>query len=222
MQAFDAVEPVGPRDWGDAPVWIIGGGPSANAFPLDALRDRRTLAINDSAIKLPFTATALWTLDHNWMSKRADFVRGFSGERWHGVWEAQNYAEPSPGVHYVRLMRGPRAVGLSTNPAVIHAHGNSGMSGINLATLRGAKVIYLVGFDMTDRHGTHWHGGYEWRPVGNHKHYVGWVEACPQIKWSADQMGVKIFNLNPDSKIRAFPFLTFDEAFHADAAPALA
>lgn len=220
MRPYLAAGPVAPQDWSDRPVWIIGGGPSAKGQPLELLAERRTLAINDSAVRLPFTATALWSIDHNWIAHRSrdGFLAGFKGERWLGLHaDYDSYPEAIEGVRYVKLRRGLKARGLSRDPEWCHSHGNSGESGINFATLRGARDIFLVGFDMTDARGSHWHGQYAWRPIGNHKHYRGWVEYMDQIAADAASAGIRLFNLSPFSAIKCLPSLTFQEALESDA-----
>lgn len=209
---IEVLEPVGPPWWDDRPVYIIGGGPSAKDLDLERLRGRaRVLAINDCALALPW-ADAVASLDRLWMVRRRAFLAAFGGERWLGVHRGVDaYEAPIPGCRYVELRS--RIGSWSTDPAWVCHGGNSGFFGTNLAGLKRAGRIRLVGFDMD---GGHWHGGYPWNPGGDQRYYSGWaarfLEAAPAIA----RAGTSVWNCNPDSKIDAFPRCSFQEAIRAD------
>lgn len=210
----NALGAIGAPWWTGRPVWIIGGGASARGLPLDDLKDSggTVVAINDSALALPW-AHALVSVDRHWMGRRQNFLRSFAGEVILGVTgvEADDYPADMPGT-LVRVSQ--RGEPLSMAPTLIKSAGHSGHAGINVALLKRAHLIFLVGFDMklADDGADHWHGGYAWSGAMNHGHYPRRAKEMDKLAVAMQKIGARAFNLNPESAITAFPFLTFGEA----------
>ena len=205
-----ALEVIEPHDWGDRPVWIIGGGPSVSKCNLEHLRGRTVLAVKDSARMLPW-ATCLWGIDPQWQRNRVELLTTFRGERWIGSW-IDCELEALPGVRYVCLRNGRKVFGLSVDPSYVVAGGNSGYSALNFATLRGAKKIALVGFDMREEaNATHWFETYPWRSSGAAKNLVRWAPNFDEIGRDAKRLGIEIVNTSPISLIKAFPYVSFED-----------
>lgn len=95
-----------------------------------------------------------------------------------------------PGVQY--LQRDYHNV-LSEDPSKLSViGGNSGWAAINLAVLKRARLIHLVGFDMVATNGEEAFKFGQWIP-----HFRG-------LRKELDRLGVRVINHNPNSAIDAF------------------
>lgn len=106
------------------------------------------------------------------------------------------------GVQYLRRLRGD---GFSDNPDAVVAP-NSGYGALNLAYLRGAELVVLLGFDLTPgRCQT------SSRPE-QVREYPVWAKAFDSTLPQLQQRGVRVLNASPDSAITAYPRVSIDEA----------
>ena len=189
--------------WRGRSVFVIGGGPSLAGFEFDRLRDRGiVLAVNDAIKAVPF-ADAVVSIDTVWWTHRKQFLRSFGGEK---IAIVPPSHKTEPGV--TRYARDNRAM-ISRDPGVVCTGENSGFAAIGLAFMRRARVIHLLGFDMTAP--GHFHSGYEWRCRYGAKDYPRWAGMFGVLQDEAVARGSRIVNLNPASAIRCFPFATIDE-----------
>lgn len=173
-------------------------GPSARALDLATLRGEQLLLVNDAALRhssfaacahaTPTPAAALFSLDNQWVRRRRHFLESWAGEK-HVALPLESWPECA-GIAGVNYLGWSHADGLSDEPDVICTGGNSGYGAINLAYLKGAREIYLLGYDMDAR---------------EDEKYIYWAPRfrtmLPQLK----ARGVRVVNLNPDSHIDAFP-----------------
>jgi hypothetical protein len=91
--------------------------------------------------------------------------------------------------------------------------GNSGFQAINLAVQFGCAKIVLVGFDMHDRDGLHWHGEHDGglnNPTG--KSLARWRAALDAQAETLRRLGVTVLNASQGSALTAFPKVPLDEA----------
>lgn len=146
------------NDW-NCPVVVAATGPSLT--PAVAARVRRArwpeekcrvIAVNDAYRLLPY-ADILYACDAGWWRIHIEDVRAsFHGEKWtthEGNKPDQvNYKGDFPADWGVRFVRGRDGQGFSADPRVLHYGSNSGFQAINLALLKGATRVILVGFDM--------------------------------------------------------------------------
>lgn len=211
---------VGPKDWGDAPVFIVGGGPSLIPYrsKLTEIQNRgHVLAINDS-FKHCYPEV-IFSIDHTWLSKRLGEIPGMLAPVFVAV-EDNLVRKECPNLTYLlrRYRSGSNDVSfLSENPAEITNGMNSGFGALNFAYLRGAKIIYLLGFDFKDAPDgqTHFHGSYEWHNKTNSNLlYPRWAkvfeDTIPQLKSS----GAHVFNGSADSLLTAFPHKSYEDIFN--------
>lgn len=185
--------------------FLVGGGPSLAHFDFELLRGQTLIAVNDAALRLPW-ATALISADRTWIAHREKEVLAFQGERYLVVSEGK--PRPLSGVIYLRQTTDR---GLSSNPGTIHVRGNSGYAALNLAFLKGARQIILLGYDFSQGH-QHWFPKYPWQPSrANETYYQRWaaefVNTLPQLR----QVGVDVINANPASRIEVFPKVSLSE-----------
>jgi hypothetical protein len=94
-----------------------------------------------------------------------------------------------PGAVYLRRSH---EAGLSNDPGALCTGGNSGYAAINLAYLKGAETIHLVGYDMD--------------PKMDDK-YRQWIPRFRTMLPQLRRKDVTVLNHNKNSFIDAFPFV---------------
>ena len=95
----------------------------------------------------------------------------------------------------------------STDPNLIHYGDNSGFQALNLAILFGARVIVLVGFNMS--------GQNMFRPGDSRNQYAGFVKSFEKAAETIPA-GVRIINATPGSALHCFEKMELDEALLLD------
>lgn len=190
--------------WDDGAAYIIGGGPSLRGFDFSRLSGRRILAVNESFVHLSASlrqTDAVFSLDNNWARHRHAEMSCFGGEKYLAVQEEYwPYVDQS-----ATMLRRVRRPGLSEDNGTIHIGGTSGYGALNLAYLKRARTIFLLGFDMA---GGHWHPEPGW---GGAIMLEPWVSA---FDVAADQLkanGVHVVNCSPRSAIAAFEKISLEE-----------
>lgn len=193
-------------DWQGKTVFLIGGGPSLRGFDFTKLQALRSgsiiIAINDAVRCCPF-ANVVFSIDRVWLGRRHATIRAFRGERVAVVDAA--HAKFLRGIRYFRRSREAR---LSEDPGVICTGENSGFAALGMAVMRGATKVFLLGFDMKGP--GHFHAGYEWYCPHGVADYPRWAGYFDVLADAAKARGVEVFNCNPDSAIRCFPFASVD------------
>lgn len=201
---------VGGPPWSGRPVYVLGGGPSLAGYDLSNLRSLGlVLGVNRAADLVPVDAT--FTLDLHFMKQYAAQLEGWAkaGQEVYIAAPSDYPRDPIPGVTY--LLRKP-GEGCSRDPRVIVNGLNSGYGAVQLAILKGATTVYLLGFDMVDPAGgpKHWHDGYPWQAArGSVSVYRDWSRRFDDLARELPR-GVEVLNANPESGIRAFPFTTYE------------
>lgn len=97
---------------------------------------------------------------------------------------------------------------MSPNPAVLNGR-HSGQCALNLAFTRRPRTVFLYGFDLRGDALGHGHPDYEWKGQGNTNNASKFREWADGFHVSAkffDAAGIRVFNTNPESAIKAFPF----------------
>jgi hypothetical protein len=94
--------------------------------------------------------------------------------------------------------------------------GNSGFQALNLAVQFGCRAIILVGFDMHDRVGLHWHGRHP-SPLRNPtRSSLGrWRRVLDAQTGILRAAGVIVLNASPASALAAYPKMTLRAALRA-------
>lgn len=147
--------------------WIVlASGPSMLQEDADAVRGRGTVvAVNNTVAMAPW-ADILYSCDSSWWSHYSDpdkapemaaVLAGFTGER--------ISIDPLAQRFRVRVMRREAGDGLGLR--ALRTGNNSGYQAINLAFLRGAKTILLLGLDMQHTDGKVHHHADHPPPLGN-------------------------------------------------------
>lgn len=166
------------------------------------------IAVNDAWRLMPW-ADMLYACDAAWWQRHE--CKDFRGEKWSSHHANGNDKIAVAAKYGLHLIAGKTQKGFSFDPTFIHYGGNSGFQAINLAILRGANPIILVGFDMQSVHGvSHFFGEH---PKGlqrsyNYQRFVpAFVEAAKLLP-----RDIQILNATPSSALKCFPSVTIDEA----------
>lgn len=182
-----------PIDWVGQDVVIVGSGPSARAVDFSLINiHTRVIAVNESWQLVPW-ADVLYATDGIWWSLNKG-CKAFEGRKF----------TSSPAA--------AKVYGLSV---VFTTGNNSGLRAIFLAKFLGARRILLVGFDMHERDGVHWHAPHNKVLHNPSKDTMRlW---CNEMAIAAKRYlgDVKVINCTPGSALQCFPFATLGEALNA-------
>jgi len=200
--------------WDDRPLVVIGGGPSLKRYDIRDLRQHgRVVALNDAMVYCK--ADIVYSIDANWQRRSQQMVSEFEGEE---VWLAASkwikpYSAPlATPVKYIERV----GVGtFSLNPDHVHTQGNSGYSILNLAYLKRAKEVYLLGYDMNEGSHSQWHEreeelGLKKRAM-NPRYYQAWPSDFQVIAPILEGAGMRVVNCNPDSAVKCFEFSSYED-----------
>lgn len=184
-----------PRDWIGETAFILGGGPSLANVDLERFRGYgRFVAVNNAGLTLAPWADVLYWADRRWYEWNRDRLDLFEGS----LMISRNSTDRQD-VARVGWIRN----GYSRRPDMVGGF-CSGSNAVNLAALRGASVIILLGFDM--RPGN-WHDEHKRPPVA--RYFADrFIPAFEHMAPELEKDGVRVFNATPDSALRCFPFVT--------------
>lgn len=154
--------------WPGATVAVLASGPSMSAEVAEALREHRTIAVNE-AIRVAPWADMMLALDANWPQS----YREFEGMRLTGV------EDESLDAFYI----GPRWERVRMSAGCELEIHNSGLAAIRIAAQMGASRIVLAGFDP-EKPG-HFHEGEVFE-------YQGLAEGLRQITAELTARGVSV------------------------------
>ena len=196
---------VGEPYWSDVTVYIVGGGTSLRGFDFDQIRDKGLLlGVNDGAYYAD--ADVLFSLDASYARKRWSFVRDFQ-ESWLAL-APGHVVRKEEGAEHVNIVERRRGNYLSEHSAYINGV-NSGFGALNLAFLKRASKIVLLGFDMnTDEQGNiHFHDGYPWENDAKRtaRYYHKWARPFEEAVHQLSKAGIEVINASPESRIEGFP-----------------
>jgi hypothetical protein len=204
---------IGPPWWSDRPVAIVGNGPSLRGFDFERLRGFHVLAVKGSMFNVPWAAAG-FGLDIpryvEWcgMLKRVPFVV---------YWATPNISFLGSGPHanQVRFLRRIDApFMLSDDPHTVYSGGSSGYGALNVAWLKRAKRIALLGFEYNADAAGHadTRAFIDKSRVQDPGRWKQWAQNFGCIKRQLELAGVKVINAAPDSRITAFPKMTIEDA----------
>jgi hypothetical protein len=202
---------VGPPWWDDRPTLIVGTGPSLHRFDFERLRGLgHVLAVKEAVWDLPF-ADACFGLDLGWIERRRDKLASLSMELYLAV-PASTPAKARRIRNAVYLVRRRDGDLLRTDPGEVESGGNSGFGALNLAFLKRARRIVLLGYDYDG--GRHYcPERYTHLTPGHNARYLprwgrNFDRTAPQLRAA----GVTVLNASLTSTVMAFPRASIDEA----------
>ena len=202
--------------WDDRPLIVVGGGPSLRDYDVSDLCDRgRVVLLNDAVMFCK--GDVLFSMDSNWIIRSTFMINTFEGEE---VWlvvtkhhKQREYQTKVP-VRYLKKMSS-RVTILSTTPDQIYCAGNAGFAILNLALLKGAREVYLLGYDMNRGIHEQWHDSEEMlglpKRAKNLAYYARWAQRIDEVSRTFREEGVRIINCNPNSSLTCFEFNSYEE-----------
>lgn len=173
----------------------------------------RIVCVSD-AYRRFLNADILYSCDGAWWDAHKGATE-FAGERWSSHRGDEKHASDNKldvAARYgLNLVEGAHEAGFSSNPAVIHYGCNSGFQAVNIALLKGATRIVLVGFDMRTVDGkAHFFGDH---PEGlrNNTDFRNFITAFRQAG-----APVPIVNATPGSALDCYPMIRLEDALADD------
>jgi len=209
-------EPVKDPYWDDRPLVIVAGGPSLRNYDLSDLRNRgRVVLLNDAVMFCK--GHVLFSMDANWIMRSAFLIDTFVGEEvWLAVSEhhmEQEYQTETP-VRYLKKMSSTVTT-LSKTSDQIYCSGNAGFAVLNLALLKRARKIYLLGYDLGRGVHEQWHDAEEMlglpKRIRNPLYYSRWAQRIAEVSSVFVEQGIRIINCNPGSSLKCFEFSSYED-----------
>lgn len=217
--------------WRGETVVILGGGPSLTLEQVALVAEAHKLgrvkcvAVNDAYLLAPW-ADLDYAADSHWHAWHTAGISkpklGLTAEQVRARWAAfagqkctiQNSGRnvQDDAVHMLRNKTFPNhSMGLSRDPCALITGWSSGFQALNLATLAGALLALLLGFDARDGQAeSHWHGGHPRdMPV---MAYEQFRRAFSMAEHDLTAAGVRVINCSPGSAINSFVKLPLAEA----------
>lgn len=199
-----------PKDeWTGQPVFILGGGPSIKNFNFSRIRGRgKVIAVNDAGIdpaRAPWADVLFWA-DRRWYQWNWERLGNH-----YGKYKIARKEPPPTTTHDIKTVRFiPRRFSHWQNSVGGFCGGSSA---INLAYLFGSRgPFFLLGFDMTPGN---WHDNHQLPPVtGQHRN--NFIPVLEMMAIELTKLGVSVFNCNPRSALRCFPFAPIEEILKMD------
>ena len=188
---------------------VIGAGPSLAQADVSAVERAgwRTVAVNES-FRMMERPDLLYACDLAWWRLRWRETEGF--ERW----TQDGRAAVEFGLNRLVCVDRP-GMGLG---GVIHWGGNGGYQAIQLAALRGARRIVLLGFDCQHTGGArHWHGDH---PAGlnNAGPVEFWQAAFPALADDLSAEEIEVLNASRATALDCFPRVALADVLERRAA----
>ena len=191
----------------DELVVILGGGPSHVEFDPKLLKDVSFIAVNSSCRWVRGVAKKtdlLYFNDNSWNERFPELV-----ETWPGVSVTSNrHVKARVGDLVERLDIFALTEFMSRMSDYVQA--SSGHTAACLAAHMGAKVIVLIGFEAGVVNGrTHGHNDYAQMETNSYENRF--VPGWKGLRTRFEELGIKVINSTPNSKILDFPFMPLEE-----------
>jgi hypothetical protein len=206
--AFGAV---GPPSWSDRPAFLVGGGASLKGFDFGELPFLGyVLGVNQSIFHVDCSAGI--SIDRLFVQNTTAPLEAFAKHRElylapGNTWWKQ--IGPVAGAIYLKNIPD----GLSDDPATLATGGTSGYAALNLAVLKGAKRIVLLGYDYGLIDGQHhYHDAYPWHHQANDQSWPSWAKQFDAMAPSLKELGVDVVNASPSSAISCFAKMSIEDA----------
>ena len=195
---------ISPPWWGDKPVILVGGGPSLRGFDFRRLAslDAYVVGINQAIFDAPCHAGV--TIDRKFVANRERELE--IAAQWIPVYTAY----PFNGAIWLRRRVGR---GLSTDPTTIITIGTSGYAGVNVAVLKRARRIVLLGYDYGEGERTHYHDAYPWRDSAQTWPWGKWAAAYESMLPTLRELDIEVVNASPQSAITCFRKISLGALF---------
>lgn len=191
--------------------FCIASGPSLTHEDIEKVRIWREERRQDRFVIVTNT-TFRWAL---W----ADYLYGMDS-KW---WKANpceggyaSYAEEAKATFKGELMTCSQAYRqhkLTFVPSLYKwaSYGNSGAGAINLARHKGARTIYLLGYDAQKTGGkSHCHGDHP-KMLANASSMRSWQDQFNRLQSNIGKKGIKVFNCSRETALKTWPRMKLED-----------
>ena len=206
--------------WQGRRCFIIGGGPSLLNFAPERLDGELSIGVNKAFVKYnPQLNYAMDPIFHEQLTTRPNILPNDSKlkQDWENYKGLRIFLQTAVNFYHVKRIyivkrRIERCISLDLEQG-IYTGNNSGFGALMLAVALKANPIYLLGFDMQvseDKTQTHWHDGYRdcqgntQSPRNLERKMKQFIKEFNFIALALANLGVKVINLNPESRLNAF------------------
>jgi hypothetical protein len=209
------------------PVFVVGGGYSITNFDFDVLSRHKIITINRaweycrSDIWYGMDTPYIEQMKHGELNAKSKYGNKLY-EMWQKMPSIKTFACPNSSYAFddsVYLVRKLKTLDLPLDICRgIYAGNNSGTGAISLAASLGARAIYLLGFDMkmgideNNNKRSHFHSGYPESDIDRNAKFEKYKQDIGELANFLRIAEVRVYNLNPDSALTCFPFLSLGEA----------
>lgn len=173
----------------------IASGPSLVPEDVEYVKGKAEVYVVNDCHKIAPWADVLYACDLEWW-RWHEGVEAFAGEKW----TINRTAAEEFNLHHIQ---GEQSLLWSTRQGCIATGFNSGFQVMNLAALRGATRIILLGYDMgfSDEAKRHWFGNH---PAGLHR-ASNYGKFIRHFERAAKVIETDIINCSRKSALRCFP-----------------
>lgn len=209
---------VGPPWFDQMPVAIIGGGRSTVGFDFNRLRGlAHVIAVKSAIFEFPWADCGIGS-DFprliSWLGKFDPVAMPVYWPVTPHLWaESVKAGRKKPAC--MTLLEKRDGFRISTDPKMIYAGGTSGYAGIGLAILKRAKFpVFLFGFDYHAPAGGYHRSEehYQIKRLQEPTYWANWARSYNMAAKLITDLGVKVINASPESKITCFDKVTIEGA----------
>ena len=201
------------QDWRGECVAIVASGPSAQTAGVEKLKDRIHVVVVNENYQLCPWAEFLYSCDADWWVLRRKDTEKFAGIKL--TLDDPTQASKVQGISKIKI---PKKHEIWVNdfllekPGEVGSGGNGGFQMMNLTAQFGVTGMALVGFDMHDRGGVHWHGVHP-SPLRNpdHSRFFQWRKDLDENAHKLLSRGIDVVNCSATSALTSFPKMTIDQ-----------
>lgn len=194
---------IGPPYWDDGrSAILVAGGPSLIGFDFCRLAKCNAwiVGINESIFHLPRCDCGV-SADRVFVERRHDQLKEKIGCGMEMVISLGTVGRQKLNAIYLRRRLTNK---LSESRTELITCGSSGYAALNVAYLKRARSILLLGYDYSSD-GLHYHQNYEWHtPPKRAGCWHFWAAFYESTKAQLDKAKIEVLNASPDSAITAF------------------
>lgn len=195
------------QDWSASCCIIVASGPSANVVSLESYKGKaKFITVNESWKLAPWSDAHLCA-DGMWWYKNKGLPK-FQGMKFTCDLSCHQHFH----LNLLRFNKNQSRL-VFEQPGLVGMGGNSGFYALNLAIMFHCKRLVLVGFDMTLKHGTHWHGEHPQGMSNPTKQRVEkWRNALDEEAATLKGLGIQVINASAASALKNFRKLPLPDA----------
>jgi hypothetical protein len=185
-------------------IGVIASGPSLTRD--DALLLKRhcvVIAVNNSIELLP-EADVLYASDLRWWKNNRPIWEAFGGLR--VTRQMERFSNPEHKIYKL-----PYSNSSGVSKAQLRLGRNSGHGALSLAYYLGASEVILLGFDLSLKHGSHWHGPHQRGPNPTECSIRTWQGYFKQTARACRKLGFPVYNCSRQTELEGFERRTLEE-----------